>query len=158
MSLFELKFSNYGGECAVQDNKCTDFLSISLDNIEGRLVDLRCSIIDSDCYIHFNIIDFELLSLGSVNVELSEADSYCSDISVKVQTSSSIPDENSTIITTIPKDFNKYYRGSEASIVSLLMTPSLFLSDTEDWPSELKGYHVSQTQDPIKGSQVRYTE
>jgi hypothetical protein len=114
--------------------------------------------IDLDCYINFSIIDFELLSLGSVNVELYEVDSYCSEISVKVQTSSSIPNETSDMTTTIPKDFDKYYRGLEASIVSLLMTPSLFISDTGDWPSELKGYHISQTQDTIQGSQVSYTE
>lgn len=120
--------------------------------------DLKCSIIDSDCYVNFSIKEFELSSLGSVSVELSEFNSYCSDISVKVQTSSSIPNELSTISTTIPKDSNKYYRGSEGSKVSLLMTPSLFISETDDWPSELKGYHISQTKYPIKGSQISYTE
>lgn len=77
---------------------------------------------------------------------------------VKIQTSSSMPDETSGISTRIPMNINKYYRGLEPSIVSLLMTPSLFLTDTGEWESELKGYHISQTQDPIKGSQISFTE
>ena len=93
-----------------------------------------------------------------MNLELSESKSYCSEILVKIQTSSSIPDEVSSISTQIPMDINKYYRGSEPSLVNLLMTPSLFLSDTGEWESKLKGYHISQTQDPIKGSQISYTE
>jgi hypothetical protein len=129
-----------------------------LNNVNGELADLKCSIIDSDCYVNFSIKDFELTSLGSMSLELTEVDSLCSDISVKVQTSSSIPDELSTISTTIPKDANKYYRGLDGSTVSLLMTPSLFISERGDWASELKGYHISQTQKPIKGSQISYTE
>jgi hypothetical protein len=100
-----------------------------LNNVNGELADLKCSIIDSDCYVNFSIKDFELTSLGSMSLELTEVDSLCSDISVKVQTSSSIPDELSTISTTIPKDANKYYRGLDGSTVSLLMTPSLFISE-----------------------------
>jgi hypothetical protein len=142
----------------IQDDNCTEYLNISFDNVNGKLVDLKCSMIGSDCYVNFSIRDFELTSLGSVNVELTEVDSYCSDISVKLQTSSSIPNELSTISTTIPKNANKYYRGSEGSTVTLLITPSLFISDTGDWASELKGYHVSQTQNPIKGTQISYTE
>jgi hypothetical protein len=126
--------------------------------VHGELADLKCSFIDSDCYLNFSIKDFEITSLGSVNVELNEFDSYCSDISVKVQTSSSIPGELSSISTTITKDANKYYRGSEGSIVNLLITPSLFISETDDLASELKGYHMSQIQNPIKGSQISYTE
>lgn len=77
---------------------------------------------------------------------------------VKVQTSSSIPSETSTIISYIPSDINKVFRGSDPTRVNLLMTPSLFQSDTGKWDSEGKGYHISQLQNSIKGSQIDYTE
>lgn len=106
----------------------------------------------------FRILYFELESSGSVTLELTEKESYCSQITVKVQTSSSIPDQTSSIITYITEDTDKYYRGADPTIVNLLMTPSLFLSNTGTWDSEATGYHISQTQDLVKGSQIDYTE
>jgi hypothetical protein len=38
------------------------------------------------------------------------------------------------------------------------MTPSIFRNDSGDWEDEIKGYHISQLQDPQKGSEVYYPE
>jgi hypothetical protein len=90
---------------------------------------------------------------------MSEDESYATDIYITISSSSSIPGEYSTIKTKVStSDRNKYFRGADPSIISLLMTPSLFLTDTRTWENELKGYHISETLDPKKGSEIEYSE
>ncbi len=75
-----------------------------------------------------------------------------------VSSSSSIPNEKSTISTVVSAEKGKYFRGMNPSEVHLLMTPSIFRNDSGDWEDEIKGYHISQLQDPQKGSEVYYPE
>lgn len=77
---------------------------------------------------------------------------------MKVQTSSSIPNEISSIYSSVSSDKDKYFRGSSPSVFSYLMIPSLFESDTDEWESDLTGYHISMLEDPIEGSQISFSE
>jgi hypothetical protein len=138
--------------------ECTEHITIAYDNIRGKIQDIQCRKVESDCEISFRVSNLYLGSSAYVSIELLEKDSYCSDIYVKVQTSSSIPDETSSITTYILSDKNKLFRGYDPTVIHLLMTPSLFLSDTDIWESEAQGYHISQVQNNIKGSQIDFTE
>lgn len=91
-------------------------------------------------------------------MKLSEIDSLCSDIMMKIQTSSSIPDEVSSIKTIVSSDKDKYFRGSIPSSFSFMMTPSVFISDSDEWETDQKGYHISQLTNPVEGSQIDYSE
>jgi hypothetical protein len=93
-----------------------------------------------------------------VSVELSEEKSLCSEISVKVETSSSIPNQVSSITTRVKSESGKYFRGSTPSLISMLMIPSIFLTDTSEWDTELKGYHLSESKEPLQGSQIDFSE
>jgi hypothetical protein len=126
-------------------------------NIKGIREDLTCKKVDSDCKISFNIKDFELTENGKVDIKLSEPQSFCSAISLKIETSSSIPDEVSSISESIWSDKDQLFRGYNPSTFSYLMTPSLFKSDSKLWEDNQTGYHISVEQDPVKGSQT-YTK
>ena len=128
-------------------------LKIDIYNLVGRLQNPQCEKQELDCTVSFECLDCELVSTGSINIEIEEMDSYATGISIEVSSSSSIPDEYSTIISSLRSDATLYFRGPDPSTFYLLITPSLFLNDSGDWEKELRGYHISQTQDPDKGSQ-----
>jgi hypothetical protein len=112
----------------------------------------------SSCYISFKILNFELINNGAISLRLSESQSYSSKINVKIQTSSSIPDEVSSISISISSSEGKYFRGFNPTIFKFLMIPSLFESNTEEWDTDLKGYHNSLIENPTEGSQVNFSE
>lgn len=117
-----------------------------------------CRKIDLDCYVSFKVKNFDLISNGSISLKLNESESFCSEIAVKIQISSSILDETSTITTRISSDTNKYFRGSSPSVFTFLMIPSLFEADTGALKTDQTGYHISLLEDPINGSQVNFSE
>ena len=133
-------------------------LNIDMDNLEGRIQNLKCEKQELDCTVSFECSDCELVSTGSISIEIDEMDSFATGISIEVSSSSSIPDEYSTIISSLRSDAPFYFRGPDPSTFYLLITPSLFLNDSGDWEKELKGYHISQTQDPGRGSQIEFSE
>ena len=150
---FEFEFKTYGGLCESDEGKCTEYLDINTESIKGTREDLTCRKIDSDCKISFNIRNFELTENAKVHIQLSEPQSFCSAISLKIETSSSIPDEVSSISESIWSDKDQLFRGSNPSTFSYLMTPSLFKTDSSLWEDNQTGYHISAQQDPVKGSQ-----
>jgi hypothetical protein len=87
-----------------------------------------------------------------------EDKSYASDIYIRIRSSSSIPDEISELKTAIIGKNDKYFRGPDPSIVHILMTPSIFMNDSGDWESDLKGYHIILSKVSDKGSQIDYSE
>jgi hypothetical protein len=91
-------------------------------------------------------------------MKLSEDLSLCSEISLKIGTSSSIPDEVSSLSNVIWSDKDQFFRGSSPSIFRYLMTPSLFKTDSNRWEGEQKGYHISSQEVPSKGSQAYVSE
>jgi hypothetical protein len=93
-----------------------------------------------------------------VNIKLSEPLSICSGISLKVETSSSIPDEVSSILDFVLSDKDQFFRGSTPTTFSYLMTPSPFRTDSNIWKDDLKGYHISLQEDVNKGSQTYVSE
>jgi hypothetical protein len=107
--------------------------------------------------LSFIIQSFELAENGVVNIRLSEPNSMLG-ISLKLETSSSIPDEVSSILDVVRSDKDQFFRGSTPTTFSYLMTPSIFRSDSDIWKDVLKGYHISLQEDANKGSQNYVSE
>lgn len=155
--IFEYTFKNYGGECSV-DHKCASGISISQEYLDGKFSEPVCEKKSSDCFVRTVCRNCELTNTGSTTIVMSESQSFAAEIYVNVTTSSSIPDEVSSIFTVITADENTIFRGIEPTIVYLLVTPSVFLSQVSDWASELTGYHIAQSRDPTKGSLINTSE
>ncbi len=134
--------------------ECTEDLDLTLMNIKGDKQPNQCSLSDFNCQVSFKITNFELVTHGNVELKLSETASFCTNIQVKVKTSSSILDEYSSVTSTITSDINKYFIGSEPSNFYFMITPSLFVTDSD----ESEGYHVSTLISPTQGSQVDFSE
>ncbi len=154
----EFRFIQYVGNCVNDQNKCTDDLTITLEDLGGDVRNIECQKFELDCVITFSISGFDLGSFGSVNVKLSEDESLCSEISIKVETPSSIPNEVSSITTKVKSASGKYFRGSTPSVISMLLTPSLLLTDMNKWENKLKGFHISESEEPVEGSQIDFSE
>jgi hypothetical protein len=129
-----------------------------LSNINGIRSDLYCRKIDLDCIISFSIFNFDLNADGKVNLKLYETESFCSAISMKIETTSSIPGEISSISNVIWSNKNQYFKGSVPSTFSYLMTPSLFKTDSSIWQTDTTGYHISIQKEPVYGSQAYVEE
>jgi hypothetical protein len=153
---FELK--SYSGTCGNEEGICTNDLDINIENIKGFKEEPICRKVNSDCYLNLRIRNFELIENGKMSIKLSEILSLCSSIYLKVETSSSIPGEVSSISDIIWSDKNQSFRGSIPSTFSYLMTPSLFKTDSSIWEDDQKGYHISVQEDPVKGSQASNKE
>jgi hypothetical protein len=132
---------------------------ISMDNLEGYIIDKNLKKESTYCIVSFKCSNCELISTGSLTLTMEEDDSYATDIYATISSPSSIPGENSTIKTFVStSDNRKYFRGSDPSLIYILTTPSLFLTDTEDWDDRLKGYHITELLEPERGSMVEYSE
>ncbi len=88
-----------------------------------------------------------------MNLKLYETESFCSAIYMKIETTSSIPGEISSVSDLILSNKNQYFKGPVPTTFSYLMTPSLFKTDSSLWQSDTTGYHISSNKDPIYGSQ-----
>ncbi len=155
---FEFEFKAYGGQCVSVEGKCTDDIHINREHIEGNIEDLTCELRNSNCNVSFNIRNFRLNENGKVGLKLAEAQSLCSGISLKVEASSSIPGEVSSITDVVWSEKEQFFRGSTPTTFSYLMTPSLFKSDSTKWKHEQTGYHILVQQDPTKGSRAYVSE
>ncbi len=151
---------SYSGSCGPGEGICTDYddIDIVMQNIQGNREDASCQMIGSDCKISFTIRNFDLKENAKLKLEITEAQSLCSGIFLKVETSSSIPGEVSSISNFIMSDGDQFFRGSIPTTFSYHMTPSLFKTDSHRWQDDQKGYHILPQEDPSKGSQVNISE
>lgn len=155
---FEFTFANYGGDCVNERDECIKEIEFITDKIQGDISTPSCEQENSYCRVSYKCTNCELIGQGSFTLNMLEDKSYASDIYIKVRSSSSIPNEVSELKTAILGENDKYFRGSDPSVAYLLLTPSLFINDSGDWESELKGYHITLSKDSEKGSQIDYSE
>jgi hypothetical protein len=79
---------------------------------------------------------------------MKDPNAFSSSIKVKFQSESSIPDKTSSITAEIVAEEGKVFRGSEPTVFSYTLTPSLFDYDGK----EKTGYHVALQSNPLIGS------
>lgn len=155
--VFEFTFMNYGGDCG-HNHEFTHQMTLITDNVIGTLNEPTCEKIGNDCYIKIVCMNCEIIKAGSIEVVLNENQSFATDIRVKVTSSSSIPSQTSGISTSILNQQNTIFRGFDASVIHLLVTPSLFLSEVDEWEDEKTGYHISELKDPSPGSLIEISQ
>jgi hypothetical protein len=95
---FQLILISYPGECGSDEGICTKQLEINVENIQGDREDPTCRKVESDCFINLKIRNFQLTENGKIGFQLSEDLSMSSGIYLKIESSSSIPDEISSFL------------------------------------------------------------
>ncbi|OMJ78675.1 hypothetical protein SteCoe_21482 [Stentor coeruleus] len=150
------KFYIYGDYCEAND-KCGVLLMIKEENIKYTTKKLVCktekTIQGKNCRISIQYEDFAINYESYIGIESHELYSFASFILVYVSSDSSIPNEKSAVQYLIePDDKTTVFKGPVPTEISVQMTPSIFQSDSSDWPSEELGYHLSKEKSLIKGS------
>ncbi|OMJ73406.1 hypothetical protein SteCoe_27918 [Stentor coeruleus] len=143
----------YNGECGV-NKVCNSQIFINITGFASSSFEYECEIIDKiSCRVSVLCNDCVQIERGSVFINFREKLSYASAIYVNVTSNSSIPNELSSIQNELYASEKYVMIGSEASEFYYTTTPSLFVSESSKWPSQLTGYHVSSEQYPSKGSE-----
>ncbi|OMJ82363.1 hypothetical protein SteCoe_16964 [Stentor coeruleus] len=147
-------FYIYGGECVSSINICSKDIEYSIKGIQFSKVDANCKIIENNCVVYLEFDDFQLeQTIASVYIELKESRSYASYIGVNITSSSSIPNEISSVfISATPPSKDYLFRGTTPTVMSYKFTPSVFTSESTEWPSFETGFHVSSYNDVVIGS------
>ena len=150
--LFVVEFMRYGDVC--------EELEFTKKNIEG--LDERFNYTkdrnDKTCHLELSYKDLIISSGASITIISNEKFSYCSGIMVNLTSSSSIPSEISSISMNLSPEGNKVFVGPTPSNFFFTITPSLFKSDSSEWPSKSTGYHISSENVPVAGSQFLTSE
>ena len=112
----EVTFEYYPGECSKnEEDECHDEIFVFTSGILGKMAEPKCRKEDDNCSI---ILSCDLCTINrraEVSYELSEVDSYASSINFNVTSSSSIPDEISSVESEIHAGDSQVFRGSEPS-------------------------------------------
>ncbi|CAG9313184.1 unnamed protein product [Blepharisma stoltei] len=148
----EVVLYRYGGNC-VDNGKCESSLLKTLHEISYSWMELKCSRSEGNCHISFSFASCVISTGAYIELDLQEKQSYTSAISVSLNSSSSIPNQFSSISQSLLPQKNQVFRGANPSKFYFSMIPSLFRSYVSDWPDKLTGYHVSYNTPPEAGSQ-----
>mmetsp|Transcript_2028 Transcript_2028/g.4613 ORF Transcript_2028/g.4613 Transcript_2028/m.4613 type:complete len:1061 (-) Transcript_2028:540-3722(-) len=154
-------FQNFRVTCG-EDSVCKSFVSVTVEQISGAY-ETSCSHIYSDCIITTSCFDCSIQTGSKVKYVLLDAYSFATAVAVNVTSTSSIPDELSSIEQAIEAVENSVFRGPEASQIFFEITPSVrskqIFSTEEDPNAEDKtGFHVAATKASVSGSQVKVEE
>ncbi|CAG9317695.1 unnamed protein product [Blepharisma stoltei] len=151
-------FYRYGGECS-EKKVCKSSITHELYYITYDYLNVECEMTsENDCTITLYCTNCVIETGAYVQYNLLEVSSYTSAISVNVTSTSSIPNEISSINEVLIPDENSVFRGYNPTKFYFTMTPSLFRSYVSDWASKITGYHVSIASSPVGGSQYTITE
>ena len=142
-----VKFIRYGDKC---EKKLIDY---DKQSISYKSESVTFELVNDTCVASIKYKSCVLSTGASITLTSKEKLCYTSGIYVKVESNSSIPEEPSSILTVLKPSVNYVFIGTEPSKFFFTMTPSLFRSESDRWPSNLTGYHVSSENLPIPGSE-----
>ena len=145
----DLMFSSYRGECT------KNYLTPS-NSDDIYLSDLTVTADGPLCTYSARFISPYILSSGDfVCFNFTEYSSFTSDIIVRLGAESSVPGYLSRVVQNITSSPNMVFRGSTPVVFSYSVLPSYYKEvDMSDNTVSKKGYHISQTANPIAGSQA----
>mmetsp|Transcript_34315 Transcript_34315/g.60062 ORF Transcript_34315/g.60062 Transcript_34315/m.60062 type:complete len:1187 (+) Transcript_34315:3689-7249(+) len=146
-----LTLENYLASCGTPEAGCDESISISNNKISG-LPSRTCSHASKVCYIEWSCFNCKIETGAYLVYDLQQEGSSADKIKANVTTSSSIPDEFSSIEQSIKSEFDTVFRGSEMNYLYFEMTPSVFTTDSKLWSTDQTGYHVAKTKAPLEGS------
>lgn len=120
----ELAFENYGGNCETGVSQCKADITVSDEKIEG-VPKKSCRLIEKICYVKWECNGCNVGTGASIRYEMQQRESYAETIVANVTSTSSIPNQISSIRQVISAEFDKVYRGSEVNHLYFEMTPSV---------------------------------
>jgi hypothetical protein len=152
------EFGSYGGHCTSEGNSCHDQIVDLIIGIQSKSQELVCYKYNSTCLVTLICKGCEIDPEVNVQYQLSEDQSYAEYIKVNVTSSSSIPDEISSIEQTLFVSGDKVFRGPVASELNFEMTSSvtpsqIFESESSKWTSSETGFHIAASNLPVAGSE-----
>ena len=142
-----INYYYYGGTCEV-DGICANESTFTFANMNGA-ISYGCSKSSQTCTVLIECLSCILDAAAGIDIYFYEEFSFCSQISVNVTSSSSIPGETSSVQSLIGSDDDAYFKGFEPTVFSHTLIPTLF----QDGAEGSSGYHVSIDTSPVKGSQ-----
>lgn len=122
--IVKLSFNNYGGNCEEKDGRCASDIDILSYQFNGNSA-VTCKQIEKTCDVEWVCNNCIIKTGAFIQYEMQQRESYADAIMANVTSSSSIPDEFSSILQTITAEFDKVYRGSEVNQLFFEMTPSV---------------------------------
>ena len=143
----------YGDSCAV-NNSCSPLIFLSFSNMQYSDFSYACMLLsDKTCIIAVLWTGCIIETGAVVEIAFREKLSYATGLIVNVSSSSSIPSNQSSVLQSLYSMAGFMFIGSAPSQFYFTLTPSLFRSESSDWPSQQTGYHVSSQRAPVVGSQ-----
>lgn len=139
----QCELNGYGGKC-IENNKCHSDIAVVSQNIQVLTESVYCEIKESVCKVTHVCKNCEINIGASVKFDFGEQLSYAASFNVFVESTSSIPSQNSSVFMSIfPTAANTVFQGINSSTIIAAIVPSVFVSDDSQWPSENTGYHAS---------------
>ncbi|OMJ95576.1 hypothetical protein SteCoe_992 [Stentor coeruleus] len=150
-----VELSMYGGSCDYYPNGSIkimiDEMKLNYSKKKTRLHKPLNEI--KKCIFEILYEDFSIHYESQIVIEIRDFIAHARMIKVKMETNSSIPNENSIYEQSIIPDLiTEVFNGNSYSEFFVKVTPSIFESESNLWPSLSKGFHLSQSQIPLKGS------
>ena len=147
----QIDFYSFGSDCEINSN-CSSSILIYDQNIKNSEKISTCIENKGTCKINIEFKNAEILTGAEISINILGTSSYTSGIKVNLTSSSSIPDQISSVYSAIKPDNGSVFIGSSFSEFYFLATPSLFKSDSTKWETEDTGYHISERTSPKFGS------
>jgi hypothetical protein len=145
-------FLRYGDQCVI-NNLCSPSITFAHNSFDCDSAFITCSYTyDRSCIVTFTCKNAILYTGANLQLTLFESASFATGITVNVTSSSSIPGYTSSIFMVLNADANYVFVGVSPSVFYFSMTPSLFHSQSSNWPAQETGYHVSKEKAPDSGS------
>ena len=113
----------YRGDC-VKDQECHPLISIEYQNIQGSFY-TSCTKDNFGCAIEMTCNNCEILTGSTVDLSFKEVFSYASGIELNLTSSSSIPDQKSSVVQYLEPSGSKVFRGPTPSIFLINSIPSV---------------------------------
>ena len=151
----EFTLYSYGGDC---ESVCSEYIQVTLKNLDAEKSGKKCKSDAFSCTIKITL-NKAVISTGAIlSLTLNNSLSYASGIQVNITSSSSIPNQQSSVLTSIKSLLNSVFIGSDPTEFYFLATPSLFTSESKEWNEKETGYHISEQKSPKHGSQSKTEE
>ena len=149
-------FYFYGGQCA-SDSGCVNENSITESGLNFSSKRIECLSKDYQCNILITYSGVSSGSSSSIMIFMGESEAYATSMSINLTSSSSVPNQISSVFLPIYTGSNlQLFRGITPTVISYELTPSVrtiqvFQSQSPRWNSDT-GYHVMADQEVSVGS------
>lgn len=153
-------FKNFMGEC--EKAECSQFIEILVEKVQGKHT-TTCRPSNADCIISIYCRGCEVAAGSKVNYFILDSYSYAAAITANLTSTSSIPNEHSSIEQLVEATDNSVFRGPLPTQIFFEVTPSVismqfFSTEADQTQEDTTGFHIAATKASVLGSQVAASE